>query len=161
MAGKTLTLSRCVWSVICWLASRCVECSRCRPIQRSFLFHISVFNVLTLFCSTFLFLILLSMDFFCRNEVSVCRYRSRTSMVCHCVAHQKLIDLSCVMHVTPYFSLQFSFSVSLPFCVVSNSWLIGLPTTPVLCTAVSAVMGITIRLCPLWLQHKCFDNANL
>lgn len=68
--------------------------------------YVSIFNVLTFFLFHLLFLILLPMDFFGRNEVSVCRYSSTTSMVCHCVAHQKLIDLSCVVHVTPYFPLQ-------------------------------------------------------
>lgn len=68
-------------------------CFNFQRVNFFFLFHL-------------LFLILLPMDFFGRNEVSVCRYSSTTSMVCHCVAHQKLIDLSCVVHVTPYFPLQ-------------------------------------------------------
>lgn len=91
-----------------------------------------------------LFLILLPMDFFCRNEVSVCRYRS-TSMVCYCVAHQKLIDLSCAMHVTPCFS-----PAVFPSCFPSfPCCFIGFPSLPVLCTTVSAIMGISLRFCPL------------
>ena len=101
-----------------------------------------------------LFLILLPMDFYCRNEVSVCRYNSSKSMVCHCVAHQKLYRAVPSMS-RPTFPCSFSFSaLSSPFHVVSNSPLIDFPSTPVLCTTVSAKTGISIRLCPLWLTFK-------
>lgn len=92
--GMVLNVWDDLWSAACT-----------NPFRDLFYSMFQFFNVLTfLFHLFFFFLILLPMDFFCRNEVSVCRYRSRTSMVCHCVAHQKLIELSCAMHVTRYFS---------------------------------------------------------
>lgn len=92
--GMVLNVWDDLWSAACT-----------NPFRDLFYSMFQFFNVLTfLFHLFFFFLILLPMDFFCRNEVSLCRYRSRTSMVCHCVAHQKLIKLSCAMHVTCYFS---------------------------------------------------------
>lgn len=84
--------------------------------------HVSTCKLYFLPLFFVLFLILLVMDFFDRNEVSVCRYRSSSSMVCLCVAHQKLIDLSCALHVVspaaPH-APQFFFSPSPSHIIVS------------------------------------------
>lgn len=56
MACKYLLCSH-IYCGFHWLGSKCgtwpVESSRYTSIQRSFLFHVSIFNMLTLFCSIF------------------------------------------------------------------------------------------------------------
>lgn len=123
------------------------------PFRDLFYSMFQFFNMLTLFCPIFC-------SWFCFPWISFAEMKCQCAgieaeTVCHCVAHQRLIDMNCVMHVTSYFPLQFSFSATpSPSHVVSNSLLIGVPFTPVLCTTVSAKMGISIRLCPLWLTFK-------
>lgn len=140
-----------------WLGSKCgtwpVEYSHYPSIQRAFSLPCFNFQHVNIILFHLLFLILLPVDFLCRNEVSVCRYRSRKSMVCHCVAHQKLIELCHACHalLSPAVFLQYPSS---PSRVVSNTLLIGFPSTPVLCITVSAKTGISIRHCPLWLTFK-------
>lgn len=112
------------------------------------------FYMLTLFLFHLLFLILLPMDFFCRNEVSVCRYIE---------AEKHGVPLCCTSEADRAVPCMSSPTIpcSFPSHVLSRPLLIGFPlSTPLLCITVTAKTGISIRLCPSWLSLNGFNNAS-
>lgn len=121
-----------------------LKISFARPLRDLFY---STFQFLTIFNFFFhLLLILLPLDFFCRSEVSVCRYNGRTSMVCRFVAHHKLIELSCAMHVSPTCPpLESPSSLPCWFKLLTNR---SPPLLPLLCRV------NLFRLCLLWLLFE-------